>query len=64
MVPRFVHVGLVESAVDRVLEVAVGGVTALAVSLLVLPDRAHSFAIESAARTLVDRCVREAPRRR
>jgi len=52
LVPRFVHVGPLESAVDRVLEVAVGGIIALAVSLLVLPARAHSFAIEAAARAL------------
>jgi uncharacterized membrane protein YccC len=52
LVPRFVHMGPIESAVDRVLEVAVGGIIALAVSLLVLPARAHSFAIEGAARTL------------
>ena len=39
-------------AVDRVLEVSIGGVIALAVSLLVLPARAHSFVIEGAARTL------------
>jgi uncharacterized membrane protein YccC len=52
LVPRFVHVGLIESAVDRVLEVAVGGIIALAVSLLVLPARAHSLAIEGAARAL------------
>jgi uncharacterized membrane protein YccC len=52
LVPRFVHVGPIESAVDRVLEVSVGGIIALAVSLLVLPTRAHSFVIEGAARTL------------
>ncbi len=52
LVPQFVHVGPIESAIDRVLEVAFGGVTALAVSLLVFPARAHSFAIESAARAL------------
>src|SRR3984885_15226064 len=52
LVPRFVHVGPIESAVDRVLEVAVGGIIALAVSLLVLPARAHSFVIKGAARTL------------
>ena len=52
LVPRFVHVGPIESAVDRVLEVSVGGIIALAVSLLVLPARAHSFVIEGAARTL------------
>ena len=34
------------------LEVSIGGVIALAVSLLVLPARAHSFVIEGAARTL------------
>ncbi|MGC2783125.1 MAG: FUSC family protein, partial [Roseiarcus sp.] len=52
LVPRFVHVGPIESAVDRVLEVSVGAIIALAVSLLVLPARAHSFVIEGAARTL------------
>ena len=52
LVPRFVHVGPIESAVDRVLEVSVGGIIALAVSLLVLPVRAHSLVIEGAARTL------------
>jgi hypothetical protein len=52
LVPRFVHVGPIESAVDRVLEGAVRGVIALAVPPLVLPARAHSFVIEGAARTL------------
>jgi uncharacterized membrane protein YccC len=35
------HAGPVESALYRVLEVAIGGVTGLAVSLLVFPARAH-----------------------
>ena len=52
LVPAFAHVGPIESAVDRVLEVAVGCITALAVSLLVPPARAHSVAIEAAARAL------------
>jgi hypothetical protein len=52
LVPAFAHVGLIESAVDRVLEVVVGCITALAVSLLVHPARAHSVAIEAAARAL------------
>ena len=52
LVPRFIPVGPIESAVDRVLEVAVGGIIALAVSLLVLPVRAHALVIEGAARTL------------
>jgi uncharacterized membrane protein YccC len=52
LIPGFAHVGQIESAVDRVPEVAVGGVTALAVSLLIFPARAHSLAIEAAARAL------------
>jgi uncharacterized membrane protein YccC len=51
LVPTFTHVGPVASAVYRVLEVTVGGLTALTVSLL-LPARAHSLAIEAAARML------------
>jgi uncharacterized membrane protein YccC len=52
LVPGIAHMGAVDSAVDRVLEVAVGGITALAASLLVLPARAHSFTIEAAAEVL------------
>jgi uncharacterized membrane protein YccC len=52
LVPGLAHVGPIESAVDRVLEVAIGGSTALAVSLLVAPARAHSNAIEAAAQAL------------
>ena len=52
LVPGIVHVGPIESAFFRVLEVAVGGVTAVAVSFLVLPARAHSLAIEAAAQML------------
>src|SRR5262249_32662912 len=40
LVPGIAHVGPIESAVYRVIEVAVGGITALAVSL-VLPARAR-----------------------
>jgi hypothetical protein len=63
LVPGIAHVGPIESAVYRVIEVAVGGVTALAVSL-VLPSRARSSAIEAAghmlilaARSLPELCV-------
>jgi uncharacterized membrane protein YccC len=52
LVPGLAHVGPIESAIDRVLEVAIGGFAALAVSLFVLPARAHSDAITSAARAL------------
>src|SRR5262249_18219486 len=40
------------SAIDRVLEVAVGGITGFLVSVLLLPSRAHEQAIHTAARTL------------
>jgi uncharacterized membrane protein YccC len=52
LVPGIAHVGPVESAVYRVLEVAVGGFTALAVSSLVWPTRAHALAVEAAAQML------------
>jgi hypothetical protein len=51
LVPEFAHVSAVESALNRVIEVAVGGLTALSVSLL-LPASARSMAIEAAARML------------
>jgi uncharacterized membrane protein YccC len=52
LVPGIAHVGPIESAFYRVLEVAIGGITALAVSFLVLPARAHALAIEAAAQML------------
>jgi uncharacterized membrane protein YccC len=52
LIPRIAHVDPIHSALYRVLEVGVGGLTALAVSLLVFPARAHLFAIDAAARTL------------
>jgi hypothetical protein len=52
LVPGIAHVGPIESAFYRVIEVAVGGITALAVSL-VLPARARSSAIEAAGHMLV-----------
>jgi uncharacterized membrane protein YccC len=52
LVPGVTHVGPIESALYRVIEVAVGGVTAVAVSLLVLPARARTLAIETAAQML------------
>ena len=47
--PTTVQGGPITSAVDRVIEVALGGITALAVSLMVLPARAHVLAIQAAA---------------
>ncbi len=42
LVPTMSHVTPLASAIDRVLEVAVGAITGLLVSFLVLPSRAHS----------------------
>jgi hypothetical protein len=42
------------SVVVRVLEVALGGATAAAVSMLVFPERAHKLGIEAASRILRD----------
>jgi hypothetical protein len=61
LVPGITHVTPIESAFYRVVEVAIGGVIALAVSVVVLPTRAHSLAIEAAAQTinLMARCLPE-----
>jgi len=44
--------GPVASAVYRVLEVAAGGASAILVSLLILPERAHGLGLGAAARAL------------
>jgi uncharacterized membrane protein YccC len=49
---RTQQVGALRSAVDRVLDIAVGVVVALAVSLLVVPARAHALLTETAANVL------------
>jgi uncharacterized membrane protein YccC len=61
LVPAITHVTPIESAFYRVVEVAIGGVIALAVSVVILPTHAHSLAIEAAARTinLTARCLPE-----
>lgn len=50
----------IESAVYRVIEVVLGGVSAIAVSLLVLPEMAHGRALEAAAHVL-DRLAQVLP---
>lgn len=52
LVPTFTHTSPVASAVDRVLEVLLGGVTGLVVSFLLLPSKAHPLVVGAAARTL------------
>jgi uncharacterized membrane protein YccC len=52
LVPTMHHTSPVGSAIDRVMEVAVGAFTGLLVSFLVLPSRAHSQLRLNAARAL------------
>ena len=52
LIPQISHVGPIDSAVYRVIEVALGALTALVVSLVVLPTRAHTLLIAAAARML------------
>ncbi len=52
LVPTLIHASPLESAYYRVIEVALGGMIALAVSFLVFPERAHGLAIEAGARLL------------
>ena len=61
LVPAIAHVGPIQSAFNRVIEVAVGGVTAVAVSLLVFPARARSLATQTASEMLdlMARCLPE-----
>jgi hypothetical protein len=52
LLPTMNHSSPLDSAIDRVLEVAVGAITGLLVSFLVLPSRAHSQIRTVAARVL------------
>jgi hypothetical protein len=52
LVPIMNHAEVLDSAIDRVLEVAVGAITGLLASFFVLPSRAHSQMRTSAARVL------------
>jgi hypothetical protein len=52
LLPTMNHGDPLDSAIDRVLEVAVGAITGLLVSFLVLPSRAHSQIRASAGRAL------------
>ncbi len=52
LVPAMTHISPLASAADRVLEVALGGITGFVVSLVVLPSNASHLALEAAARTL------------
>ncbi len=52
LAPTLTHLTPIQSAYYRLLEVLLGGGTALVVSLLVFPARAHDLTIEAAARML------------
>lgn len=49
LVPGMQHVSPAASAIDRVLEVTVGGLVGFAVSFLLFPARAHSLTVQAAA---------------
>ena len=57
LLPSITHTSPIASALDRILEVALGGVTGLAVSFVLLPSSAHRQVAEAAARAL-DRMAR------
>lgn len=52
MIPGMLHTTVFESALYRTLEVGVGALVAVAVSLLILPARAQELAVEAAAQML------------
>jgi uncharacterized membrane protein YccC len=49
LVPSMQHVSPAASAIDRVLEVTVGGAVGFVVSFLLFPSRAHSITLQAAA---------------
>jgi uncharacterized membrane protein YccC len=52
LIPIMTHATPVASALDRVMEVALGGLTGLIVSFFLLPSNAHPLVVAAAARTL------------
>jgi uncharacterized membrane protein YccC len=52
LLPQLTHGSAISSAIDRVLEVALGGVTGAIVSVILLPSNAHPLIVAAAARTL------------
>ena len=57
LVPEMTHANPIDSIVDRLIEVALGGATGFVVSLFLLPSRAHRLVVETAVGTL-DRMAR------
>ena len=49
LVPMMTHASQIASAIDRILEVALGGVTGLVVSFILMPSSAHTLVAAAAA---------------
>ncbi len=52
LLPQITHGSPIGSALDRVIEVGLGGITGAVVSVLLLPSNAHPLVSDAAARTL------------
>ena len=52
LIPIMTNASPIASALDRVFEVALGGITGLIVSFFLLPSNAHSLVVGATARTL------------
>jgi uncharacterized membrane protein YccC len=52
LVPIMTHASPIFSALDRVMEVALGGITGLIISFVLLPSNAHPLVVGAATRTL------------
>lgn len=52
LLPQLTHSSAIASASDRIIEVALGGITGAVVSVILFPSNAHPLVIEAAARTL------------
>jgi uncharacterized membrane protein YccC len=52
LLPQLTHGSAISSAIDRVMEVALGGITGSVVSVILLPSNAHPLVVGAAARTL------------
>lgn len=52
LLPQITHGSAIASAVDRIMEVALGGITGAVVSVMLLPSNAHPLVVGAAARTL------------
>ncbi len=54
LVPTVAHITPIESAIDRIFEVATGGITGVIVSFLFWPSRAHNLATDAASKTIMN----------